>query len=177
VLAITNLKLNDALNPQKLLDIAQDSLVTLIRPGGYANTKASYIKYFVQFLSNHYGLDIALMLKEEINLLRMQLLSIKGIGDFTADNILLYAADREKLPINPRMRKVFYEHDLINEVDSYDTVQNRMESVIPFNLWQIREFDALLYRTASEHCRAVPSCEKCPLQPVIPERGPRSLRA
>lgn len=175
-IAIENLKSYDALNAQTIYEMPEAELRALVRPCGRVN-KAAYIKNFVDFLHQEYQLDIDRMLSQETTLLRRQLLGIKGIGEFTCDNILLYGAGRPKLPINERMRKVFFEHDLIGKLDSYDSVQRRMEGVLPFDAPQIREFDAMIYRVARDYCHTVPACEECPLKQFLHKQGPKSLRS
>lgn len=173
-LAIENLKAENALEPNVIYEMPDEHLNVLIRPCGRAKT--GYIKNFVNSLKQKYDLDIQQMLMDETSSLREKLLAIKGIGEFTGDNILLYGADRTKLPINSRMRKVFFEHDLIDEVDTYESVQRRMESVLPFSTSQIREFDAMIYRVARDYCHSTPKCEACPLKQFLPGQGPRSQR-
>lgn len=175
-LAINNLRAHNVLTPNAIKGASEDHISVLVRPCGRAKTKASYIKNFVAFLGEYYDLDLNRMLREETATLRRRLLGIKGIGEFTCDNILLYAADRPKLPINDRMRKVLYEHDLIDEVDTYESAQSRLENVIPMNPQDIREFDAMIYRVARDFCHPIPKCEKCPLKQFLHKQGPRSQR-
>ncbi len=175
-LAINNLKAESALTPNAIYEMPEEQLRALIRPCRHANAKASYIKNFVDYLKQHYELNVEQMLAEETNLLRKSLLSITGIGPFTCDNILLYAADQSKIPINDRMRKVFFEHDLINKADSYDFVQSRVESIASLTLDEIREFDAMIFHVARDYCHSTPKCKECPLQQFLNEQGPRSQR-
>jgi endonuclease III-like uncharacterized protein len=74
------------------------------------------------------------------------------------------------------MRKVFFEHDLIDEVDTYDSVQQRFQNILPFGADKIRELDAMIYRVARERCSTPPNCAECPLAPLLPKAGPRSCR-
>ncbi|WP_414563804.1 MULTISPECIES: caspase family protein [unclassified Anabaena] len=175
-LAIENLKAEIALLPDVIYKMPEDQLRGLIRPCGRANTKVFYIKNFVIFLKEHYELNVEKMLAEETNVLRKKLLNIKGIGKFTCDNILLYTADRSKIPINDRMRKIFFEHDLINQSDSYDSVQNLVERTASFTPYEIREFDAMIYHVVKDYCHSTPKCEECPLQKFLHGQGPRTQR-
>jgi len=120
-LAINNLKDKSALTPNAINEISLEHLGELMKPFG--RIKTSYVKNFVLFLKENYELNVEQMLAEETTLLRSRLLRIKGIGEFTCDNILLYTADKRKLPINNRIRKVFFEHDLIESItEPYDSV-------------------------------------------------------
>src|SRR5690625_5842257 len=67
-----------------------DELKTLIRPAGFMNAKAQYLKnYTTWFLTNH---DLAPSLATPV--LRSSLLAVRGVGPETADNLLLYVYDR-----------------------------------------------------------------------------------
>ncbi|MDY3126652.1 MAG: hypothetical protein SOW59_00765 [Corynebacterium sp.] len=88
--AITNLCDAGLLNPERLL-VAEDALVrALIRPSGYFNMKTSYIKALSAWWLER---DQA-VLSLNTSTLRAELLSIRGVGEETADDLLLYVYQR-----------------------------------------------------------------------------------
>jgi len=176
-LAIEKLRKAEVLTPIATYEISEEHLHELIRPYGMTRAKATYIKGFVSFLKEEYDLNIELMLAEETASLRRKLLKIKGIGQFTCDNILLYAAGKRKLPINNRIRKVLLEHDLINETDTYELIQIQIENIMPFEASDIKEFDAMVYRAAKDYCHSSPECGKCPLKQFLPQLGARTQKS
>jgi endonuclease-3 related protein len=174
--AISNLEKRATLTSQAIAELSESDLRELIRPCGRTAAKAEYIRGFAIYLGEHYGNSVERFLAEDTLTLRRKLRALKGMGQFTSDNILLYGADRPTLPINDRMRKVFFEHDLVDEVDTYDSVQQRFQNVLPFGADKIREMDAMIYRVAREHCSTPPNCDECPLAPLLSKTGPRSSR-
>ncbi|MFP3975978.1 MAG: endonuclease III domain-containing protein, partial [Dehalococcoidia bacterium] len=89
--AVNNLKKENALNPVALRQIAVSELADLIRPSGYFNVKARKLKAFVERLGDRYADSLESMFALNMLDLRTELLSIYGIGQETADSIILYA--------------------------------------------------------------------------------------
>lgn len=91
--ALANLAAADVFTPQALSAVQDDQLATLIRPAGYMNTKAKYLKAVSRwFLARHHEVaaDPALPTEQ----LRAELLGVRGVGPETADDILLYVYHR-----------------------------------------------------------------------------------
>ena len=88
--AIDALREQDLLNPSGIATVGHEELKTLIRPAGFMNAKARYLKNFTTwFLANHEFADT-----ESTTALRMNLLEVRGIGPETADDMLLYMYHR-----------------------------------------------------------------------------------
>lgn len=165
--AIENLETHQALTPPALYDLPFAELKELIKSCGRAKAKASFIKNFVTHLEQHYGFEVLKLFEKESFCLRTELLSIKGIGQFTCDNILLYGANRHVLPINTYSRKILYEHNLIDPTHSYQRVQERLQdALLVFSTRELRELDRMLFRVARDFdCHFEANCENCPLRP------------
>ena len=87
------MKKKKLLAPDKLFNVDIDILKGTIRSSGYYNQKAQKIKNFLVFFKN-YNFNFNKLAEQETEFLREQLLSIKGIGEETADCILLYALEK-----------------------------------------------------------------------------------
>ena len=73
-------------------DVPERILAETIRSSGYYNTKAKKLKAFAKVITIEFnGTDTGLF-KLELSGLRDRLLSIYGIGEETADDIIIYAA-------------------------------------------------------------------------------------
>ena len=94
VKAINNLKAADLLAPERLGEIPQAELEMLIRPSGYYRVKAKKIRAFLEHLREHHNNRLESLFARDAPALRVELLSIYGIGEETADSILLYAAEK-----------------------------------------------------------------------------------
>lgn len=87
---IQNLKAAQVLNPTAIHDLPLTELQTLIRPSGYWRVKADYLKHSATWFIE-YDPQASTM---DDQALRRSLLAVHGIGDETADDILLYAYNR-----------------------------------------------------------------------------------
>ena len=89
--AIDNLKLAGKLSAVAINDIDHDELARIIRPCGYYNVKAKKLKTFVLWLEENYNGNLDNLFALDTGELRIRLLAVKGVGEETADSIMLYA--------------------------------------------------------------------------------------
>lgn len=88
--AIDALRSADLLGPTGIATVELEELKGLVRPAGFMNAKAQYLKnYTTWYLANH-----GLTHEMSTNALRSGLLAVTGIGPETADDMLLYIYDR-----------------------------------------------------------------------------------
>lgn len=88
--AIEALRGGGHLHPEGILALEHERLAELIRPAGYMNVKARYLRNVTEwFVANHAGAS-----SMEDAALRASLLGVTGVGPETADDILLYVYRR-----------------------------------------------------------------------------------
>lgn len=88
--AINALRSAELLHPSGIATVDLEELKGLVRPAGFMNAKANYLKnYATWFLANH-----ELVGETPTVTLRSSLLAVKGVGPETADDMLLYIYDR-----------------------------------------------------------------------------------
>ncbi|MCX7816455.1 MAG: endonuclease III domain-containing protein [Syntrophales bacterium] len=166
--AITNLKKHEVLFPQSLLDISLERLKNLIRPAGFYNVKAIRLKNFVHWLYEHYEGRLEKMFEENAPVLRSKLLQIKGIGDETADSILLYAGEKPVFVIDSYTRRILDRHKIMPENTPYRTLQLLFTENLPLDAQLFKQYHALLVETGKQYCNKKPKCESCPLNDLLP---------
>lgn len=166
--ALSNLKAETALTPAALRDLPHDRLATLIRPCGYYNAKAVKVRAFVEELGALYGDDLGLLFALAIDDLRRELLSIHGVGEETADSIILYAARMPVFVIDAYTRRIIRRLGLAPESDSYGAFQALFTKNLPPEEKLYNEYHALLVRHGKEVCRKAPRCQNCCLRPLCP---------
>ncbi|MHC4213003.1 MAG: endonuclease III domain-containing protein [Planctomycetota bacterium] len=142
----------------------------LIRPAGYFNVKAKRLKNFFDWLFDNYNGNIGEFEGVDTHTLRAELLSVKGIGQETADSILLYALEREVFVIDTYTARVTVRHGLIEPDADYSQLQDLFESNLPDDRQLFNEYHALLVRVGKEYCKPKARCPDCPL-----EEHPHSL--
>src|SRR6266853_4226399 len=88
--ALGNLRKARLLTIRGIQRTPQPKLEQLIRPAGYFRQKAQRLKTFVSFLDERYGGSFKRMFAQPTAKLRHELLALHGVGQETADSILLY---------------------------------------------------------------------------------------
>jgi len=171
--AITNLKTKGALSSDALRQLSKEELSQLIYPSGYYNAKAVKIKSFVHWLEEHYNDNLDRLFASDIPLLRQQLLSVHGIGEETADSIILYAARKAVFVIDAYTRRTICRLGLAPSSNDYATFQALFMQHLPHDEPLFNEYHALLVRHGKAACRRSPLCEQCCLRSLCAFPGPK----
>lgn len=166
--AITNLKAAGALSPSALRRLPNEKLADIIHPAGYYNAKALKLKALAQALGEGWGDDLDGLFALDIPSLRRQLLSIPGIGEETADSIILYAARKPIFVIDAYTRRILRRLGLAPDKESYPVLQALFMHHLPPDEGLFNEYHALLVRHGKVTCRKVPHCPQCCLREDCP---------
>jgi len=136
-------------------------LTEIIRPAGFFNQKAVYLKSVTSWYGR-YGYDPKTVRREPLEKLRAELLSTKGVGEETADSILLYAFNLPTFVVDAYTKRLCARYP-IEAGNSYAQIKAYFEANIPKSVKFYNNFHALIVINAKEHCRKKPSCDNCPL--------------
>jgi endonuclease III related protein len=163
--AIDRLKQAGLLSLENIDSLSLEELASCVRPAGYYNVKAQRLKNLGRMLLEEYGGDLSLLANEDWQQSRQKLLSVKGIGEETADSILLYACAQPVFVVDTYTHRVFSRHNLLEEECSYGDIQERFMDHLPADAALFNEYHALIVRVAKEYCKKNnPCCAACPLQ-------------
>lgn len=160
--AIKNLRQNNLLCINKLKGCDENMLASLIKPTGYYNQKAKKLKKISEFFSD-YSFDKfkALPLEKA----RELLLSVWGIGEETADSILLYAFEKPIFVIDAYTKRIFSRHGVCKENIKYAKLQKIITDNIPKDTDLYNDFHAQLVELGKNFClKSNPKCDKCPVR-------------
>lgn len=134
-----------SMTPEAILTMPEEDLGMLIRPAGFWRQKATYLKSMAAFVLEHDATLAALSDQEEtVRHWRRRLLSVRGVGRETADDILLYAYGLPVFVIDAYTRR-FCEREL--DVDgslSYDALQAMFQEALPRDIEVYRQYHALV---------------------------------
>jgi len=166
--AIANLRAAKALSPGTLRQLSLSKLATLVHPCGYYNAKAFKLKSFAFWLGNHYDDDLGRLFASKTADLRQQLLSIHGIGQETADSIILYAANKPIFVIDAYTRRIIKRIGLAPDKNSYAAYQAFFMKHLPPDTGLFNEYHALLVCQGKNVCRRHPLCQQCCLNDICP---------
>ena len=159
--AIRSLKSEGILSLEALRDVPQEELALLVRPSGYYNAKARKIKAFAEWMAASHENDLNALFMLETGELRHQLLSVHGIGQETADSIILYAARRPVFVIDAYTRRIVSRMGLAPSRDTYGDFQSLFMDQVPPDEQMYNEYHALLVRHGKIVCRKMPLCHDC----------------
>jgi endonuclease-3 related protein len=163
--AISSLKQAGALKPDALRKLPQEQLAALIRSCGYYNDKTTKLKAFATWFGKYFGDSLNKLFDQEIGQLRQQLLTIFGIGEESADSILLYAGNKPVFVIDAYTRRIFKRIGIQPRTDDYQYWQAIFMKNLPADAALYNEYHALLVCLAKEVCRTYPLCKDCCLSP------------
>lgn len=161
--ALANLKKENLLSAKMIYDISTEKLAEYIRPAGYYNIKSKRLKNLVSLLVEEYEGNISRFFDEDMEALRMVLLSVKGIGPETADSIILYAAKKPSFVIDAYTYRILSRHNMVDEQVTYDEMQDLFMDNLDPKYELFNEFHALIVQTGKHYCKKVPKCDNCPL--------------
>ncbi|MCK9276082.1 MAG: endonuclease III domain-containing protein [Syntrophales bacterium] len=165
--AIERIRKENVLDEKRLYQMDRSDISELIRPAGYYNVKAERLKNFLEFLHLRYNGRMEAMVEEELWELRRQLLSVKGIGEETADSILLYGLNKPIFVVDAYTRRILANHEIIRVEWSYREIQNLFMDNLPQESAFYKQYHALFVETAKRFCVKKPKCAECPLGEII----------
>jgi endonuclease-3 related protein len=138
--ALANLRAAGALGLPEMQRLEDATLETLLRPSGYYTVKARRLRAFLQLVERSFGGDLGRLLALPLPQLRATLLATHGIGEETADAIVVYAA-----------------------------AQPSFAAHLPADATLFGEYHALIVRHGIVRCRKRdPRCLDCPLLQLCP---------
>lgn len=162
--AITNLKKHSLLDAKKLYNLDSSMLAELIRPAGYFNVKTKRLKNFLHEFIKDFNADIGKLQSEDLKKTREWLLDINGIGQETADSILLYALKKPIFVIDAYTKRILERHNMVPEEVSYNELQELFMDNLDHDIQMFNEYHALIVQTCKDFCKKKPLCDSCPLK-------------
>jgi len=142
-LAVDNLKSAGSLGLKQILSTDAEKLQSLIKPSGFYKTKSLRLRILADSIVNECG-GIEKAMKTPVLTLREKLLALNGIGDETADDILLYAFDKPVFVIDEYTRRLVRKLNLSDNL-SYRNLQVLFENGLKKKNYALfQDFHALI---------------------------------
>ncbi len=156
--ALANIINKNLMDSGIIENIDQEQLAELIRSSGYFNQKAKKLIILTHFLNDGNFLDDGNIPERD------DLLKLWGIGEETADSILLYAYNVPVFVVDAYTKRIFIRLGLLDGREKYGEIA----SLFTYNLEKeytiFQEYHALIVRHAKEYCRKKPICTGCVLK-------------
>ncbi|MDR0222040.1 MAG: endonuclease [Oscillospiraceae bacterium] len=147
--------------PEAVAAMDIGALADIIRPAGFFNQKAAYLKTATAWFAE-YNCDAPTVRKQPLDKLRAELLATKGIGRETADSILLYAFGFPTFVVDAYTLRLCERYP-VEAGKNYSAVKTYFERELPKSAQIYNSLHALIVINAKEHCRKKPLCGGCPL--------------
>ena len=158
--ALGNLKSANKLSAASIRKLPLADLAKLVFPSGYYNAKAKKLKAISEWLGE-YDDDLSRLDSRPRVELRQELLNVYGIGQETADAILLYALQRPTFVIDAYTRRLFTQLGVSPERDSYEGWRALFMDNLPNDTALFSEYHALILKHGKDKCRKWARCEGC----------------
>jgi len=160
-MALENLKAAGALSPDSIRRMDVDELAALLYPSGYYNSKARKLKSLARFLGDRFSDSVERMRESDVHRLREDLLGVYGIGQETADAILLYAVGKARFVVDNYTKRILSRIGVIRDGASYPAIQRLFEEGLEPETEKYSEYHALLVRHGNSVCMTRPTCDQC----------------
>ena len=164
--AIANLKAARCLDFDKIAGMPIKRLESLVRPSGFYRRKARRLQDICRSIKRDCGSLDKLFRLDKDNL-RKVLLSHHGIGNETADSIVLYAAEKPVFVIDAYTKRAMHRiNPKIKDNISYEELQSHFESSIEPSIRLYKDMHAQFVQLGKTYCKVKPVCAECPLNGV-----------
>ncbi len=167
--SLINLHKNKLIDINKISNFPQEKLAEIIRSSGYHNQKSERLKIFCNHIIKYHN-NVNNFLSQDLDKLRAELLSIKGIGPETADSIILYAGQKPVFVVDSYSKRIFSRLGFCKSNVSYEELQDLFHKNLRKDVQLFNEFHALLVEHAKVFCRKKPLCNDCPLSKICEKR-------
>ena len=137
--SLANLKPVTNFEGKKVAALSQLELIELIRPSGFYQTKSRAITELFQLLAT-YDFDFIKLRQKFGSELRKKLLALHGIGEETADVLLLYVFDVPVFIADRYAQKLFAALGMVSK--NYHHLQQQVS--VELTLAQAQEFHGLI---------------------------------
>ncbi|MCE5360892.1 MAG: endonuclease [Acidithiobacillus sp.] len=165
--AIARLRAANLLTAPAILAAEAAVLEDCLRPAGYFRIKARRLLALVQFLVDQGCAEKPENLAKGLSapVLRPRLLAVHGVGEETADSILLYALDLPVMVVDSYTRRIASRLGWVTPDISYAALQRAIDTQLPpRDVARRKELHALLVQLGKDYCRPrTPRCGSCPL--------------
>ncbi|MFH1415073.1 MAG: endonuclease III domain-containing protein [Elusimicrobiota bacterium] len=157
------------LNHAAILKARHDTIAAKIKSSRYYNQKTLKLKNFCSYLVDSYNGSLNKLFSQDLDKLRHELLSIKGIGKETADSILLYAGKKLSFVSDSYTKRFLTRYGIIDETAQYDDIRDFFMTNLPGDLYLYNEYHALIVHHGYLTCKSKPGCSSCPIQKLNSE--------
>lgn len=158
--ALGQLASGKLLKAKTLHGLSAQEIAPYIRPTGYFNQKAIKIKNFLDWYAAQ-KFSLKKISGREPEILRNELLSIKGVGPETADSMLLYGLGHKIFVVDAYTKRIFTRLGHFDGNEDYQAMQGFFHKKFKGDARDYNEFHALIVVHGKDICKNKPLCRDC----------------
>ena len=151
------------LSPEFIIKTDIENLVEIIKPAGFYNQKARYLKAVTKWYEK-YNFNVETVKQNDLHKIRKELLSVDGVGKETADDILLYAFGFATFVVDAYTKRLIERLPVSFDDYSYDGIKKYFETNLSADVEIYNNFHAYIVLNAKKYCKKIPLCIGCPLE-------------
>jgi len=160
--ALESLRRHSLLSAGILAGSERESIGEMNRSAGFYRAKSAALISLSRWILQKGGIDKLLNSTEATDVLRGELLKIKGIGTETADTILAYALQRPTISGDAYSRRLYAR--ITSQYLEYDELRRVMLNDFT-KTDQLQRLHGLIVEHGKAFCKKKsPDCSNCPLQ-------------
>jgi endonuclease-3 len=153
--------------PAELSSAPAGELEAMLEPMGLHRQKAAHLRELGRVLCERYGGDAEQLLELPQDKMRRELMSLKGVGEKTADCFMLFSAGLDVLPVDTHVARIARLWELVADDADYGDVRSALEGALPRGLYGKAHIALILHGRAT--CRArKPLCWECTVSKLCP---------
>lgn len=161
-------------SPDDTVNTVAGRLAEQLQPIPRGPQKASVVRAFAAWWITQFGNECAPEWTGSVQSYRESLRAIRGLGPATVDELLLFGAKLRVFPVDRTALRVAVRHGWLDLPIEDEDAQSFYVGRAGGNADSLMELSQLLTKVGEAHCGREPNCEGCPLQPMLPEGGPRN---
>jgi endonuclease-3 len=164
--AFESLEEKIGVEPEKLANRNTSEIAKAIKSAGLWKIKAKRIKEVSKIVLKDFSGDLSEVLSQPLEEARKTLLKLPGVGEKTADVLLVFSGGMPVFPVDTHLFTVARRLG-ISTSKNYESVKKAYEKLIPPTMRG--EAHILLLTLGKEYCIArKPKCWQCPIKKLCP---------
>jgi endonuclease-3 related protein len=149
---LREMRRRDLMSPEAVAALPPDELESIVRPAGFYRNKARSLQGIARYMTENPD-----AFSRPAGELRQELLALRGVGDETADVLVLYVAGRPSFVVDAYARRTL---KCLGIEGSYRHLQEMFHQNLPADVDLYRHYHALLVEHGKRYCNKK-DCSSC----------------
>jgi len=171
--AMAALRRQGLLTPRALAKARRAMVERTLRPTGFYRQKTRAVQGIARILVERFDGSIERAFGMATDALREELLSWPGVGEETADSILLYAGGRGRFVVDAYTYRLMRRFGALrgDAEPPYAAVSAAWARTVPGGAPAFQAMHGAIVEHCKQYCIRVPECSSCPLGQQCPKIG------